>query len=56
MNIALAAVLSMLSLWSVLFIVNRYRAATAPQRPLILWAALGAIALPITLLWLMAYR
>lgn len=56
MNIALVAVLSMLSLWPVLFIVNRYGAATAPQRPLILWAAMGAVALPITLHWLMAYR
>lgn len=56
MNVALVVVLSILSLVSVLFTVRRYQTATAAQRPLILWAVLGAIAVPVTVLLLMVPR
>ncbi|HEU5069418.1 MAG TPA: hypothetical protein VFV96_03285 [Verrucomicrobiae bacterium] len=47
MTIALVAFLVIVSLLSVLFIIRRYQAATAVQRPQIIWAACGAVALAI---------
>jgi hypothetical protein len=47
MTIALVAFLVIVSLLSVLFIIRRYQAATAAQRPQIIWAACGAVALAI---------
>lgn len=56
MNIAFLTVLSLLSLWSVLFTINRYGTATPAQRPLICGAALAATAVPVALLMLKAHR
>lgn len=56
MNIALIVILTIVSLFSVLFLVRRYRAATPAQRPQILVAACGAVAVAAALLLLFIFR
>ncbi len=56
MNIALTLFLSVVSVFSVLFIVHRYRLATPEQRPKIIWAACGAVAVAAGMLLFMTVR
>jgi hypothetical protein len=56
MTIALIALLSIVSLFSLLFIVQRYRTATPAQRPQIVWSACGAVAVAATVCFLIGFR
>ncbi len=56
MNIAYMLIYSIISLCSILFIIRRYRMATPAQRPMLIAAACGAIALGAGILILLALR
>lgn len=56
MNIALMAVFVIVSIIAVLFIVSRYRVATAAQRSQIIFGAAGAIVVAAAVFWLFGFR
>lgn len=56
MNIAYLLVYSVISLFSILFIISRYRMATPAQRPMLIEAACGAIVLGAGILILLGLR
>jgi len=56
MNIALTAVFTIVSIFAALFIVSRYRIATAAQRSQIIFGTVGAIAVAAGVFWLFGFR
>jgi hypothetical protein len=56
MEIALTAALVVLSIFSILFAVRRYQAATPKHRPQIVWAGCGAFAIAAGVISLFAFR
>lgn len=56
MTNALIAIFTIVSIFSVLFIVRRYRTATPAQRSQIIWAACGAVAVAAGVICLSVLR
>lgn len=56
MNIVYILVCSIISLFSILFFISRFRMATPAQRPMLIGAACGALALGAGILILLALR
>jgi hypothetical protein len=56
MDFTLIAIFLIVSLFSGLFLISRYRKATPSQRPQIVWAAFGAIAVAATVYFLIGFR
>jgi hypothetical protein len=54
--IASIAILFIVSLFSALFIFRRYQTATPEQRPQIVWAASGAVAVAAGAIFLFTFR
>jgi hypothetical protein len=56
MNLAITVIFSVVSIFSVLFIVRRYRVATPAQQRQIIGAACGAIAVAAGVFFLFVFR